>query len=107
MYQSNFCQLLALKRHTCEATREGDWIKHRCPECDYELWSNWQTGELKVFNAKQESIIRDSMFPPKLRRVKKIKIRTRHIMTSRLHSHAYFDFRAFLDPTKCSGDNNF
>lgn len=52
MYQSNFCQLLALKRHTCEATREGDWFIHRCPECDYELWDNWQTGELKVFNAK-------------------------------------------------------
>lgn len=55
MNQSNFSQLLALKRHTCEATREGDWIIHRCPKCDYALWNNWRTGELKVFNANAQT----------------------------------------------------
>ena len=38
--------------HTCVATREGDWIVHRCPICDYELWDNWKTGDLQIFNSK-------------------------------------------------------
>jgi hypothetical protein len=41
------------ERHTCKATHEGDWIIHRCPKCDYELWDNWKTGDLKIFNAKE------------------------------------------------------
>jgi hypothetical protein len=52
MFYANHRLLSAKERHTCNATRNGDWILHRCTICDYELWDNYRTGELKVFNAK-------------------------------------------------------
>jgi hypothetical protein len=52
MQQSNCIVHPVSERHACEPTCEGDWIIHRCPKCDYELWDNWQTGEIKVLNAK-------------------------------------------------------
>ena len=52
MQQSNLNVHPVSERHACEATCEGDWVIHRCPKCDYELWDNWQTGEIKVLNAK-------------------------------------------------------
>ena len=52
MQQSNLNVHSVSERHACEATCEGDWVIHRCPKCDYELWDNWQTGEIKALNAK-------------------------------------------------------
>ncbi len=39
--------------HACQSRRDGDWIVFTCPHCDYELWDNWRSDELKIFNAKQ------------------------------------------------------
>ncbi|RMF60749.1 MAG: hypothetical protein D6743_14530 [Calditrichaeota bacterium] len=40
------------EHHECVSFRDGDWIIHRCPKCDYELRDNWRTGELVIKNSK-------------------------------------------------------
>ena len=41
-----------MERHRCESSRIADWVIHECPKCDYQLWENLLTGEMKVLNAK-------------------------------------------------------
>ena len=52
MVYANHRLLPPMERHACNATRNGDWILHRCPSCDFELWDNCRTGEFKVLNVK-------------------------------------------------------
>ncbi|MCK6621528.1 MAG: hypothetical protein HUU32_00220 [Calditrichaceae bacterium] len=51
-------------RHQCRAHRQGDWVVHTCPECDYQLWDNLRTGETKIFNSKADINHSGSYFPP-------------------------------------------
>ncbi len=39
-----------VKKHQCVGRKDGDWIKYFCPDCEYELWDNMETGELRIFN---------------------------------------------------------
>jgi len=49
--------------HQCQSFRNGDWIIHRCIQCDYELRDNWRTGEMIVKNGKKEINHSGSYFP--------------------------------------------
>jgi hypothetical protein len=50
-------------RHICESYRNGDWIIHSCPRCDYQLRENWRTGEMSVRNSKLNIKHSGSYFP--------------------------------------------
>ena len=52
MHQSSFGTLPTMENHKCETSRAADWVIHECPICDYQLWKNLLTGEIKVLNAK-------------------------------------------------------
>jgi hypothetical protein len=52
MQQAVYKKYPVTERHRCESYRIADWVIHECPKCDYELWENLLTGELKVINAK-------------------------------------------------------
>lgn len=41
------------EHHRCESSRIADWVIHECPKCDYQLWENVLTKEIKVLNAKK------------------------------------------------------
>lgn len=41
------------ERHTCDSTRDGDWIIYTCPRCNYELRENWRNGQVIIRNAKR------------------------------------------------------
>ena len=51
------------ERHQCHSYRDGDWIVHRCPKCDYEFRDNWRTGEIKIKNQKIDINHSGSYFP--------------------------------------------
>ena len=51
------------ERHACIGTLKEGWIIYACPDCDYELWDHWQTGEIKIFNPKQHVQHSGSYFP--------------------------------------------
>ena len=42
-----------MEHHRCKSSRIADWVIHECPKCDYQLWENVLTKEIKVLNAKQ------------------------------------------------------
>jgi hypothetical protein len=52
MRQTVYKKYPVMERHRCESSRIADWVIHECPECDYQLWENLLTGEIKVLNAK-------------------------------------------------------
>jgi len=49
--------------HQCQSYRDGDWIVHKCPICDYELRDNWRTGELVIKNSKIDINHSGNYFP--------------------------------------------
>jgi len=52
------------EHHHCQATRDGDWIIFRCPQCrDYERRLNWRTGETKARNVSATIDHNGSYFP--------------------------------------------
>ncbi len=36
------------EQHTCEATREGEWLVFKCPLCNYLRRFNRNTGKMEV-----------------------------------------------------------
>jgi hypothetical protein len=44
------------EHHVCTGSRQGDWVVHACPDCDFELWDNLKTGELEIYNDHNISI---------------------------------------------------
>jgi len=53
MFESNseFDGMPSHEHHICTAARAGQWVIYSCPECNYELRENWETGEISVKNA--------------------------------------------------------
>lgn len=52
-----------VERHVCDSYRDGEWIVHRCTQCNYEFRDNWRTGEIKVRNANIAINHSGSYFP--------------------------------------------
>jgi len=52
MRQAVYRKYAVIERHRCESSRIADWVIYECPKCDYQLWENLVTGEMKVLNAK-------------------------------------------------------
>ena len=53
MLKLEFESAPGVEQHQCVSIRQGEWVIYRCPQCDYEMRENWQTGEVRVFNAKR------------------------------------------------------
>ncbi|MFQ5676291.1 MAG: hypothetical protein ACE5G1_10370 [bacterium] len=51
-FEMEFSPSPKYQTHHCTSFRSGDWLIHKCPECDYELRDNWRTGELIIRNGK-------------------------------------------------------
>ena len=64
MLELNFSSNGHRERHLCEGSRQGDWLVYTCPQCDYQFWDHWQTGEIKVVNPKPDVHHSGSYFPP-------------------------------------------
>lgn len=49
----NFTPRSDSTHHECSATRSGDWVVYRCPQCsDYQRWHNLRTGKMKTKGLK-------------------------------------------------------
>jgi hypothetical protein len=63
MRQTVYKEYPVMEQHRCESSRIADWVIHECPKCDYQLWGNLLTGEIKVLNAK-ENISHSGFYAP-------------------------------------------
>jgi hypothetical protein len=52
-------------KHSCVATREGDWAIFKCPICeDYERRINLKTGEMKTKIGIENTIMHNGTMVP-------------------------------------------
>ena len=48
--------------HTIIGVRKEGWIMYACPECGYQLWDRWSTGEINVLNDTNPSISHEGVY---------------------------------------------
>ena len=52
------------ERHTCNSSKEGEWIIFQCPKCGYVSKMNPRTHEMKVIDIGDETVLHSGMHVP-------------------------------------------